>query len=245
MPEKLSIDVDNEKISGVLHREKNDTDVCVISCHGLLANKDSIKYVSLAEELVSHGLSSFRFDFRGCGESDGMLEKSHISSRLTDLETVMNFVIEDLGFTKIGLFGSSMGGYVSYLQASRDNRVAAMVTLSSPFSMAELFNAYNLYKGYFEIDGFMFGNPFLTDIKKRGTLKKEMLENIKCPVLIFHGDSDWLVPSNHAQRLFENIKTEKMLKIIKNGDHIFSNPLHLNEIIRTSVDWYQKYLKEV
>jgi pimeloyl-ACP methyl ester carboxylesterase len=238
----VKVEVDGEKITGTLHSAGDDSNACVISCHGMLASKDSPKYVLLGHELVKKGISSIRFDFRGCGESGGLLERSHITNRLADLDAVVEYATNDLGFKILGLFGSSMGGFVSFIKAGNDPRVKSLVSLSSPYSMSELFYAKDLIDEQYEIDGIVFGSEFLQDIKANGTLSKENLAALKCPTLIFHGTADILVPTEHARRLFDSLATEKMLKIIPGGDHIFSHPQHLHQIIIESISWFEKYL---
>ena len=163
---------------------------------------------------------------------------------MKDLKAVIRFIIHELGFKKVGLFGSSMGGFVSFIQASSDSRIKALVSLSSPYSMADLFEAHGFNNDYYEIDGVVFGSEFIKDVKMNGDLTPELLGKIKCPVHIFHGSFDLLVPIMHANRLFDNITAEKKLKIINGGDHMFSHPYHLVEIIETSKKWYSKYLLE-
>ena len=242
MQENFFIEVASEKIEAVYHGN-DDARACVISCHGMLASKDSPKYIYLADELVKHGLASIRFDFRGCGASEGSLIKSHITNRLKDLNAIMNHARSELGFEKFGLFGSSMGGFISYLKAGIDLRVGAMVTLASPYSMSELFFAKDIIDERYEIDGVVFGSEFLRDVKVYGTLAQETIAKLSCPTLIFHGTADLLVPLEHAKRLFETLTTEKMLTIIPGGDHIFSNPAHLTQIISDSTNWFEKYLR--
>jgi pimeloyl-ACP methyl ester carboxylesterase len=244
MADRIELSLNGEKIIGVYSKGKKYADTCVISCHGLLASKDSIKYLILEEELTRFGISSIRFDFRGCGESDGILGNSHISNRLDDLNAMVNYAIEQCKVKKIGLFGSSLGGYVAILQACSNNnlKIKALVTLAAPFSMSELFYTNNLSVEFYEVDGILFGREFLRDVKKNGTLKQDILQQITCPTLIFHGDYDGLVPEEHAHRLFYNLKSEKKLEIIHGGDHMFSNPFLLREIIDGSVEWFKNYL---
>lgn len=242
MSQKISINIGYDKISAVYHESPSKQDACVISCHGLLATKDSVKYIMLAEELNKQGISALRFDFRGCGESDGLLGESHISNRLHDLKAVIDYTNQVLGYKNIGLFGSSMGAFISFILASSDPRVKVMVSLSSPYSMAELFERDKNDDERIEIDGIIFGKNFIDNIKSHGNIEKNILENINCPTYIFHGDSDNLVPLEHAYKLFEEINAEKKMKIVLGGDHIFSHPFQLAEILGTSMNWFKTFL---
>jgi pimeloyl-ACP methyl ester carboxylesterase len=240
----LKIDIDGEKLVGVIHDNQSNAESysCVISCHGLLANKDSMKYITLGEMLSYHGLPVFRFDFRGCGESSGKLQDSHVTSRMKDLESVIDFLSSKFNFKYFGLFGSSMGAFISYMKASTDPRIKVLTSLASPYSMLDLFEKHKIDDEHFEVDGVVFGKEFVLDMKNNGSLSPDILNRIKCPVYMFHGDFDGLVPVDHAYKIYDNLKTEKNLKIINGGDHIFSNPFHLGRILKISTEWMQKYL---
>jgi pimeloyl-ACP methyl ester carboxylesterase len=242
MPQKTTVPVGSEKLACVFHQADNDSGSCIISCHGLLATKDSPKYIFLAEELYRRGLSSIRFDFRGCGESDGRIENSHVTNRLRDLGAVIAYVTGKLGFDKVGLFGSSMGGFISILKATSSSKVKALVTLSAPYSMAEILDLHFSYSEMFELDNVVLGSSFTEDLKAHGNLTPELISKIHSPTLIFHGNLDGIVPIGHAHRLYTDLKNEKRIEIIQGGDHVFSNPIQLNWIIQTSVEWFQKYL---
>jgi pimeloyl-ACP methyl ester carboxylesterase len=242
MANRISVNVDGEEIVGIFEEGENNYKTCIVACHGLLASKDSIKYNMLSKILALNGISSIRFDFRGCGESGGILKNSHITNREKDLNAIVSYIEQELGIKTIGLFGSSMGGFISILHASKNSNVNALVVLATPFSMTELFFAGNSNIDSYEVDGFGFSYEFLNDVKTHGNLSEEILKNVSSPTLIYHGDLDLLVPKTHAKRLYDNLKVEKELRMINGGDHIFSNPYHLEEIINLSVDWFKKYL---
>ena len=82
----------------------------------------------------------------------------------------------------------------------------------------------------------------MDDITTHGNLDKDILERINSPTYIFHGDSDNLVPLDHAYRLFEEINTEKKMKIVIGGDHVFSHPFQLAEILGASMNWLKTFL---
>ncbi|KAK2358659.1 alpha/beta hydrolase domain-containing protein [Trifolium repens] len=60
------------KLVGILHEA--GTKEIVILCHGLRASKEDIIMRQLAAALENAGISSFRFDFTGNGESEGSFE---------------------------------------------------------------------------------------------------------------------------------------------------------------------------
>ncbi len=123
--EKLDI----KGLKAVLHYESEKFIVC---CHGLYSNKDSKKYIELAEMANRKGISCIRFDFRGCGESKGKFDDK-IESRLNDLIKVVDFIYDKFD-AKISLFGSSFGGMVAILYASLYTEYdIPLVTISTPF----------------------------------------------------------------------------------------------------------------
>lgn len=244
--EKFVINIDAERLICVLHKNNKDdgANTCVVCCHGMLASKDGPKYIKLGEVLSDQNIDMVRFDFRGCGESDGRLQHSNITKRLEDLEAVLDFFIDEYGFKKFGLFGSSMGAFISYVKASidKDNHIKSMVSLASPFSMIELFEKHKVDDSHFEVDGIIFGEEFLTDMNNHGSLSQEILGKVKCPVYLFHGDNDRLVPVEHAHNIFRYLNTKKEIKIINGGDHIFSRQNHIKDIIKITSAWFCKYL---
>ena len=127
---------EGQRVSGVLHLLEKENPPCVIASHGLLASKDSEKYIALGEILAREGLALLRFDFRGCGDSEGRMEESTVSGRIADLSSAIAFVKAYPGLgNRIGLFGSSLGGYVSLIKASMEEEIRTVVIWSTPFHL--------------------------------------------------------------------------------------------------------------
>ncbi len=111
----------------------------MIASHGLLSSKDSEKYIALGERLSREGFAMLRFDFRGIGESEGRIEDDTVSRRIVDLGSAIDFVKSRPGLgNRIGLVGSSLGGYVSLIKASMDKEIRAVVTWATPFHLDDL-----------------------------------------------------------------------------------------------------------
>ena len=222
---KLHLYSNGQKIVGILHLpDKKQSTPCVITCHGYHSTKDSKKYVEIANRLCSEGFAVLRFDFRGCGESEGDIEETTLSNRVSDLESALRFIRKHVSKC-IGLLGSSLGGYVAIITAVKDSGIKAVVVWSTPFHLSSLFKK----------------ELFIHDAKKYNL--NQIVKNVATPILIIHGDADELVPLYHANNLYKIINEPKMLKIMKGGDHRFTNPADRKEAITLSIEWYKKYMK--
>lgn len=99
------------RVSGVLHLPHRKSPPCVVVSHGLLSSKESEKYVELSTRLCREDFAVLRFDFLGCGKSQGKLKDSTITGRLGELGAAISFVRTERALgDAIGLMGSSLGG---------------------------------------------------------------------------------------------------------------------------------------
>jgi pimeloyl-ACP methyl ester carboxylesterase len=207
-------------LSAVFEGENKDGPL-VILCHGYDSSKDSPSNASLAEELVKRGISAFRFDFTGNGESEGDLGELTPKRGLDDLKSA----ITHQGFKKFGLVGSSFGGTVALLYATENPLLA--LALKAPVS------------DY----GWVSGNRKLTKRRKRfsndtvGIFQK--VKNINSPVLIVHGDADKEVSVEMSEKLYESLGTEKRLEIIKGCPHQFRGE-HLDKANKMIINFFQE-----
>jgi len=241
--EEIEIPAGDTVIRGTLHTPQHmRPEACIVTCHGLLASRQSPKAVMLGKFSEKVGFGCFRFDFRGCGDSGGRFEDSVSSQRSEDLAIVLEYLETEMGIHEFGLFGSSLGGYVSLLHAPDDERVKVLVSVSSPYSMAELLEEEYREKGYCDIDGFRIGKNFYEDAQKYDARLRSVLGRITCPVLFVQGGADPLVPPNHAKLLYEKVGGEKRLEIIRGADHSYSNMDHLFKLVSMSLDWFRHYL---
>ena len=212
-----------QRVVGTLHLPPGATR-CIITCHGYISHRNSDKWLAVARRLSEVGLAVLRFDFRGCGESQGNPETA--SGRVEDLRAALDFVGRELRPRKLGLLGSSLGGAVALLVAAHDppsmdsghRRIDCLVTWATP---AEV-------------------RLFPHEYPPAAVL--EAARSIKCPILIVHGTRDEVVPYDHAQRLFESAPEPKRLEFIAGGDHTFTNPRHRKRVVELSVGWFERYL---
>jgi alpha-beta hydrolase superfamily lysophospholipase len=242
--ERFELDVEGDRLVGLVHRPKEDSGACIIACHGLASYKDSNKYLTLAARGNDIGASVVRFDFRGLGESEGDFQDSNVTRRLKDLGVVMDHV-EKLGHRSMALFGSSLGGYVALLKTSADPRVQCLVAIATPFQMVELLEARSRSVGVHEPAGSTaeeLGEAFVEDLKKNDERMPEAVGLVKAPTLIMHGSEDQVVPFVHAKRIAKGMNCERSMVMVAGADHVFSDPDHLDTVMSSAMDWYKKHL---
>jgi predicted acyl esterase len=126
-------------LTGTLHLPQATPAPMVIGCHGLMADRNSPKQVGLAQACTRRGIGYFRFDHRGCGDSQGEFDQvTSLKGRREDLFDAIRFLhATDLCNGDIGLFGSSMGGTVCISVADVLN-IDAWVTYASPIRSSSI-----------------------------------------------------------------------------------------------------------
>ncbi|MDD5489470.1 MAG: alpha/beta fold hydrolase [Candidatus Moranbacteria bacterium] len=229
------------KLCGILSNPTDDVaKPIMILCHGFTTGKHSTTYVKLEELLNAKGIATFRFDFFGHGESEGKFEDITISEAADDILRAIEY-LEGLGYSKMGLFGSSFGGAASIIAASKTKDLSLLV-LKSPVAdyMEREMGKGNKkelgewkekgFKDYFDSKGnkYKLNYTFFEDFAKNDGY--EAAKKIIIPVLIVHGDADTSVPIEQSKKLRKTLANAK-LEIIKGANHHYSDPEH-----------YQKHL---
>jgi alpha-beta hydrolase superfamily lysophospholipase len=225
---------EGKKIYGILHLPRNPRPSCVICSHGLFSSKDSEKFVQIGDTFSDQGIAVIRYDHQGCGESEGELSATTTSSRLKDLKAIVDLAADHplLG-DRLGLLGSSMGGFISIFKASVDPRVKALVLWATPALLEE-------GKEVIETEeGVRLHNSFYDDAK--GYDAGRVIQGVS-NCLFLHGETDELVPLVHAETLYKAAHPPKHLEVFPGGDHRFADPQHRQKAIQMSLAWFQKYL---
>ncbi|KAK4774955.1 hypothetical protein SAY86_009890 [Trapa natans] len=241
-----------EKLVGSLH-ETGSREI-VILCHGFISNKEDTTMVNLAVALEKEGITAFRFDFSGNGESEGSFEYGNYSKEAEDLRTVVEHFNAANRVTTTVL-GHSKGGDVVLLYASMYHDICSVVNLSG---------RYNLTRGIKE----MLGEDFMEKINKDGFIEKmnkagtmkyrvtkaSMMDRLntnmheaclnidkKCRVLTVHGSNDNAIPVEDATE-FSKIISNHELQIIGGADHGYS--LHQAELAVVVLRFIKSVLQE-
>ncbi|XP_009802768.1 putative uncharacterized protein YDL057W isoform X1 [Nicotiana sylvestris] len=227
-----------EELVGVLH-ETNSLELVII-CHGFKSSKDRIPMANLAAALEKEGISAFRFDFAGNGESEGSFQYGNYRREADDLRAVVEHFHEEKRFIA-AIVGHSKGGNAVLLYASRYKDVQTVINISGRFNLERGIEGRlgRDFKEKIKQDG------FIDVINRKGRLEYRVTEESlmdrlttdtrgaclsipqSCRVLTIHGTMDEMVPVEDAMEFAKNVPNHK-LHIIEGADHEFT--MHQDEL---------------
>lgn len=153
--------------------------------------------------------------------------------------------IESADTDKIGMYGWSRGGMMTYIALTKMDKIKAAVVggaVSNSFStiedrpemetnvLAELIPNYQENKQ--------------AELEKRSAIKwvDKFPKNV--PILMLHGNSDWRVKPEQSLNLaleFEKHRIPYRLIMFEGGDHGISE--HKKEVTDQVITWFDRYLK--
>jgi dipeptidyl aminopeptidase/acylaminoacyl peptidase len=233
--EAVSIPSSSGMLAGVIHHPRRESKGYIITSHGLLSNKDSDKFIALGERFAEEGFTVLRFDFGGCGRSEGTIADTTVTGRKEDLLAALAFMQRRLSGSAqpIGLLGSSMGGFVSLLVASCRDEIKAVAAWATPFCFEEL------RKGITHSSGDIIKDGFFDDARLYAA--ESFVPRVR-NLLIIHGDGDETVPLHHARRLYDQAREPRHLEIIPGADHSITAPEHREKAVAVSLEWFKKWV---
>ncbi|UAK24585.1 alpha/beta fold hydrolase [Sphingomonas nostoxanthinifaciens] len=188
----------------------------------------------------AEGLAMLRFDYRGCGASEGVFG----AATLDDWRDDVLDAIDALTTGPLVLVGSSMGGWLMLLVAlERRERVAGLVGLAAApdftdwgydddtrAALAEdgLFARHSAYSDAPQITTQAFWQSGQANLLLGGEIA------IDGPVRLLHGLDDAEVPPSIAFRLGRALRSADVQTIlVKGGDHRLSRPQDLGLLCAT------------
>lgn len=216
--------------------------------HGFNGSKSNRKFVKIARKFTKAGIAVLRFDFSGCGDSEGDFENMSIFQQVEDLRAAFKFLINqsEIDKKRIGFLGYSLGALIVSLFQKEISSTNPLVLVSPALEQKTLLslwlNRQEIEKWqknkFFDMPKCRVGIKYLNEIKNYNYI----VFQIEAPILIIHGSKDKDVPVKLSQKLFKLLKGKKKIIIIKDGDHSLENYNVLNKLINYSLNWFKKHL---
>ncbi|MEA2003377.1 MAG: alpha/beta fold hydrolase [archaeon] len=229
---------------------KKDRYPAIVLVHGFGVTKEEYGLFDvLAESFFGSGFLVYRFDFSGCGESEGDYTKTSLTKMAADFSCILDFVksqdISDSG--NIGILAQSFGTSVAVSLSPDVRALVLMGSISHPktvFSrLFRLFGSVYNPKGVSmrkQSDGrtTKIGPGFWTDLDSYdlpGDIKK-----IKCPVLFINGSEDDKLSPSETDAFFSNVSGLKERIIIEGASHGL-NPKR-EDAAKIAVAWFKRWM---
>ncbi|XP_020529523.1 uncharacterized protein LOC18444730 isoform X2 [Amborella trichopoda] len=257
----------NERLVGLLHEAESRP--IIVLCHGFRSSKvyrhpslrplmhgwpnrrsnlkDDSTIKALTTALTREGISAFRFDFSGNGESEGSFQYGNYWKEVEDLRSVVEYFSGAQRKTR-AIIGHSKGGNAVLLYASKYHDVDTVVNVSGRFDLRQGIEG-RLGKGFME----KIKNSGFIDVKDRNgkfdyrVTEESLMDRLNtdmsvatpmiakhCRVLTIHGTKDEIIPVEDALE-FDKLISNHKLHIIEGANHVYSS--HRSELASTVVDF--------
>ncbi len=134
MEEIVTFQSDGLTLTGVVHIpddiQPGERRPAVMVLHGFGSKKESNNCTGPCKMLTDWGYITMRFDFRGCGESEGEYGRLICLEQVSDTSNALSYLQSraDVNPDRIGALGSSFGAAVAVYTGGVDERVAAVIS---------------------------------------------------------------------------------------------------------------------
>jgi hypothetical protein len=201
--DELTLPVDGAVINALHFKTENPKGV-ILYFHGNAGNLSG--WGDVAIDFTRRGYDVLILDYRGYGKSTGKIKNEEMLHH--DAAVAYNYLREHYPEDQIILYGRSLGtGIAVHLAQTARPR---MIILESAFLSMRDIAAYH----------YPFIPGTLLDLGLKYSMRTDMwIPNVTCPVYLFHGTADDIVPYSSSERLLKLIRTESRLIKIPGGGH--------------------------
>lgn len=204
----------------------------VILSHGFGGDMTFHLWEPITRILNEKGIGVLRYDFNGCGKSDGEFQDMTVPNEIEDLLCVISYVRSLPVTESISLVGHSQGGVVTSMVSGDcgDTQIKCEVLLSAAAVLREdalrgmtqgaKFDPWHLDQPYYVLPrGLKLGRDY---IQTAMTLPiYETASKYKGKALVINGMADQVVPYTYAQ-LYNKVLSDSQLILIPGEDHSYT-----------------------
>lgn len=222
-----------------------------IICHGFVGSRIGVNrlFVKASEEISLHDAIVIRFDYVGCGESEGDYGDNRFEDLIDQTKCIIDYAltISQVDVNQLVLIGHSLGGAVSLLTSASDKRVKKLIlwaAVADPYNDIanivglEHLQSLELQK---ELDylGYSLKEKFFHSLVKHQPL--DVASNFTGDVLVVHGSGDEEITVEYCDRYYDvfgsRLKGICEKQIIHGANHTFSTGVHYRQLMDVTKNW--------
>lgn len=246
----ITYESDGLKVKGYMAAPKEGTRLPVVIWNRG-GNRDFGQFSDLSATLLLGRIAQWGYvvlasQYRGVAGGEGKEEFG--GAEIGDVLNLLPLIdaLPKADPARIGMYGWSRGGMMTYLALARTDRIAAAVIGAGPADLFDLVGRRpemetgvlaELVPGYAEKRA-----EALTS--RSAALWPEKLHK-KTPILLLHGSADWRVHPQQALRMAESLyKVNHPFRFVflEGGDHGLTE--HRTEVDRLAKDWLDRYVRD-
>lgn len=199
--EEIYFDVDEGVKINALHFKADSSKGMVLYFHGNAGSLDGWGHI--AGDFTDNGYDLLIYDYRGFGKSTGKIKSE--ANLHNDARFIYKQLLKETPEKDIIIYGRSIGTSFATRLAS-ENSPKMLILETPPYSLLDLAKHYM---------------PF---IPHKWVLKYKLQTNVwitkvQCPIHLFHGTADNVVPYNASVRLLKLLENKDVLTTIEGGNH--------------------------
>jgi len=199
--EELFLKTDEQAIINALHFKVENPKGVIIYFHGNAG--DLSRWGTITEYFVEKGYDVLVMDYRAYGKSTGKLSEEALYN---DAQYCYDYLKARYDESEITIYGRSLGTGIATYVASKNN--PKQLILETPY-----YSLVQVAKKRYPI----------FPVKQLMTYEMpayKFIKNVQCPITLFHGTSDRVIPIASAEDLYRSVSDKTIkFKVIEGGTH--------------------------
>lgn len=221
----------------------------VVMAHGFPGGHKSAHddlYGELQSALTRREFHTLRFDFRGCGESEGFEEHFTLDSAREDFRHIHLWAREQ-GYKNMAYIGEGLGASLALL--SLDLNISALVLLWPVLDLRahadRLTDGLQItdtdrHNGYIDYEGCRMSLRLLKELQTTSLIS--CMRDAFMPTMILHGTRDAVVPIKDLSLAKSYITARRIdITTVHDGEHGLAKPNHRRMVLHHIGDFLEKY----
>jgi len=213
---EMNIPINNEDTVSLIRFIPADDTVAkgvVIYFHGNAGNVEH--YADGINIFLENNYEVWMPDYPGFGKSRGEISEQKLNEQAYQVKRLVNKYFAD---SNIIIYGRSFGTGIAANLAS-SVKVKQLVLEAPYYSIPDLFSSYVPIYPMQSMANFKFPVG-------------ECLKDVQCPVTVFHGTIDEVIPTKCSMKLKASLKKNDQFLLIRNGKH---NDLSSSEVYKKAM----------